>query len=292
MQVGANIQSVHGTGRALDISITSPGSAEATTAMWYVINLMVAQYCDLNLQRIVFNGRVWNADDGVLVGPSGMSLLASSNKHNDHLHLEISPASCENLTYEQVLTIMNPVISFPGIKEIAPPSVEADPSVIPQITQVAPAAQASLLVTDTSGKWTDETLKDICGMSAYEDGRAITRVICGGRGGYAIDTFTGSVCAAGLAVEYGDVGTEVIDFLPYGSGYYAITNRGYSIENFGPDTATTRPSCARVSAPYAALYSPRPGALIAVGEGGGGLPALCEFAAPNIAGSTASGPCC
>jgi hypothetical protein len=279
---------VHGTGRAFDVSIYNFGAEEHNSAMWYVLNRIVSKYCELNLQRVIFDKKVWNANDGILSGPGGWrDLSASSADHRDHAHIEIAVASCESLSYEKVLDVMRES-TFPT-KVTAPTGVSrALPTAA--ITTITPTPAApSLLITDTTGKWTPENLLSICGGT---EATHSTFVVCGGKGGYAIHKISGALCAAGLAVDYGAIGKKFVSFVPYGRGYYWIADSGYSIGNSGPDTSSIRPSCVGSSAPYSGIYSPKSGKLIVVGADPAGQPEYCEFDAPSISGSAYEGPCC
>jgi hypothetical protein len=285
---GTGTPSVHGTGRAFDVSIYNYGNSAHNASMWYVVNRLVSKYCELNIQRIIFDSQIWNSGMGILSGPSGwQDMTAEQIARGNHAHIEISLESCETLSYEEVIRVMN-ASTFPT-KVTAPSGTNsASPTPTTTITTASSAAK-TLVSTDTSGNWVPDNIKDVCGMP--ED-RVRTFVTCGGRGGYAVDSLTGKVCAVGLSRAYGNIGKKMVSFVPYGKGYYWISNSGYSIGNSGPDTAIAVPACVGFMAPYSRIYSPRSGKIIVVGSDGNGGSISCEVPAPSITGPNFQGPCC
>jgi hypothetical protein len=273
------------------VSIYNYGNNAHNAAMWYVVNRLVSKYCDLNIQRIVFDRKIWNANMGVVSGPSGWQSMTSDEisrgSHIDQVHIEIAVASCETLSYESVIRTMNES-THPTYNPSPPGTNSAYPT--PTSTTITPSSAAQVLVsTDTSGNWVPENIKNACGMP--ED-RVLTYVTCGGRGGYAVDKISGRLCAVGLATDYGDIGMKMMAFTPYGNGYYWIADSGYSIGNAGPDTSIVVPSCIGVVAPYTNIYSPRSGKIVVVGSDGNIGVAYCEVDAPSITGPNFQGPCC
>lgn len=299
---GSSSVSVHGSGRAFDVSLRNQ-AASTVAAMWWTVNTLVANYCNLNVQRIIFHGHIWDADDGVRVGPGAWRTFSGkAGNHNDHAHIEISPPACTTLTYQDILLVVafgnqiggNPkeptgdpatgnggsvIVGTPAVPTPAPVQVPPPPPVV------------TLPLTDVSGKWTPEQLVLSCpnGAAIPEEDRFVY-IICGGKGGYLINKKTGVMCVAGLAKNYGDVGPGFEAFLPYGDGYYWIDAGGFTIGNAGPDTTDIRPLCkARAPAPYYALYSPRNGTIVSVHRDDTGNPNSCAFKAPLLSGV---GPCC
>jgi hypothetical protein len=289
--VGGSTQiPIHATGRALDVYVRSPRVQANKDAMWAVVNGFVALSCSLGIQRIYWDGHYWNANLPIAAGPDGWKALApwqrKQNSYSDHAHIEISDAFADTLTYNNVLSIIQDAIVVPGGK--------TDPPYVPPPVPAAPATPAGLALTYTSGKWTRDQLLLSCASIVGDDAtKVVTHVICGGRGGYAVNTDTGLVCAAGLAPFHGHCGGAILDFLPYGDGYYVLMSGGLVINGFGPDASVTPVfTPCLYSAPWQSISSPVSGVLVATKTTSRMAIEQCAAPVNDLSTTNSTGPCC
>lgn len=287
--VGGSSQiDIHATGRALDVWVRNPRVQANKDAMWAVVNGLVAVNCAVGIQRIYYDGHYWNANLPIGAGPSGWRALSRwqlrQNSYYDHAHIEVSEAYANAHTYEAMLTLLNS-ITVPGGKN--------DPPITPAPTPVTPTAPAGIPLTDTSGKWTRDQLLTACASIVGTDAtKILTYVICGGRGGYAVNIETGLVSNAGVAAFYGHCGGAILDFLPYGDGYYALMSDGATINGFGPDASITPVfSACLYGPPWQSISTPMSGVLVAVRTTTRMEIEQCGAVIKDLTTETA-GPCC
>jgi hypothetical protein len=289
--VGGSAQiPIHATGRALDVYVRSPRVQANKDAMWAVVNGLVALNCSLGIQRIYWDNHYWNANLPIGAGPAGWKALApwqrKQNPYTDHAHIEVSSAFANTLTYNNVLSIIGTSITVPGGKN--------DPPYVAPPVPSAPPVPPGLALTDTTGKWTrDQLLLSASAVVGDDATKVTTSVICGGRGGYAVNTDTGIVCAAGLAPFHGNLGGAILDFLPYGDGYYALMADGIAINGFGPDASVVPVfTPCLYSAPWQSISSPVSGVIVATKTTTRMAIEQCAASVTDLSLTNSAGPCC
>lgn len=288
--VGGSAQiPIHATGRAFDVYVRNYRVQANRDAMWAAVNGLVALNCSIGIQRIYWDGHYWNANLPIGAGPSGWKALApwqlKQNAYRDHAHIEVSVAFANAITYSNMLSILQGV-TIPGGRN--------DPPYVAPPVPAPPAVPAGIPLTDTSGKWTRDQLLISCESAVGSDAtKVMTYIICGGRGGYAINTDNGTVCNAGLAPFYGHCGGAIIDFLPYGDGYYALLADGITVNGFGPDASVTPVfTPCLYSAPWQSISSPVSGVIVATKTTTRMAIEQCAASVTDLSLTNSAGPCC
>lgn len=96
--------SLHGDGRAWDMGIpTGPGGSARPELGMQVINLLGPYGKRLGLTIMIYNRRKWGAayPDGAYYG--------GAHPHYDHIHIDMTSAAAENLTYATLVAVLGPV---------------------------------------------------------------------------------------------------------------------------------------------------------------------------------------
>jgi hypothetical protein len=298
---GSSHIKIHATGRAIDIKVTSPNVQANKNAMWAAVNGLVAANCSLGVQRIYWDKRYWNANQPIAAGPSGWSAMSNwqikQNPYTDHAHIEISEAFADSLTYENVRSILSSVV-IPGGRSDAP--IEATP------TPTTPSTPSALAVDDATGQWTREQLiarfiidNPLITVASNDD--ILTSVTCGGNAGFAVHKPSGALNAYGTAYTYRQshasefpaLAGPVLDFLPYGNGYYVLYADGLTITGYGSDAAVVPVfTPCLFSGPWETLWSPISGVLVVRKTSSDMTIAQCAASVDDLSLTNRDGPCC
>lgn len=97
-------RSLHGDGRAWDMGIpTGPGGSARPELGMQVINLLGPHGKRLGLTIMIYNRQKWGAayPDGAYYG--------GVHPHFDHIHIDMTSAAAENLTYATLVAVLGPV---------------------------------------------------------------------------------------------------------------------------------------------------------------------------------------
>ena len=265
---GTKTPSVHGTGRAIDISVRNArvGSGQNNMMTALIDNYLMQRPCTLGIQRMIWQRKIWDATDPN-VPWANWRTFTGTQSHNDHLHLEITPAKCSQFRYPDVVAVFQTVGppsvvlpnggSYPKDPELpptAPTPVVNDPT--PADTNTGSdtgtgggdgttAPPATPPTSDTGPVW-NPAIKPLspctaCGgvfanlNSNPEDGdvTALTFTHCGGTGAICIRMETGETCSTGTAPVIGNFPGPIKDFIWWGNGAYGLSQDGTTVWAMG-----------------------------------------------------------
>lgn len=294
---GTTTPSVHGTGRAIDTCIIQqPNNNPSYSGLQNIMILTIDTYltpqaCNLGIQRMIFKRKVWNSNQAPLPWASWSPFTGQQN-HDDHLHLEITPAKCNTFTIADINfifgVIANPLIIFGGNPG---EPISIDPVPVGSGTTGSSTGSGggtggtgagtgggggggdvppTPAPTDTQPVWS--AVNPIyspctaCGgqfaglNSDPQDGdvTALQYTYCGGTGAICIEISTGVTCSTGAAPPLGNFPGPIKDFLWWGDGAYALSADGMTIYAAGGFPALTPPVFVGGVGPWDNLYQINP----------------------------------
>lgn len=280
---GTQTPSVHGTGRAIDISVRNArvGSGQNNMLTDVINKYLVPQTCNLGIQRMIWQRKIWDAKDTFNQKWGLWRPFNGPQSHNDHLHLEISPAYCSKWRDADINFIFgvigNPsvILNGQGTGNVFPKDPELPPTApTPIFIDPSPDASSGGSPTGTGGgtgtvtpPTTPPTTATTpvwnvtvpllspctaCGgpftglNSNPEDGdvTALQFTHCGGTGAICIKMASGETCSTGTAPVLGNFPGPVKDFIFWGDGGYGLSADGYNVWNLGgasPAVIETQP---------------------------------------------------
>lgn len=255
---GTNTVSVHATGRAIDISVKSPRvDGPNNRVMKFLLDgYIMPNACSLGIQRMIFEGRVWESNMSTTLKHAQWRKLKSGDPHNDHLHLEVTTSKQNKFRLVDVNAMMletkqlnNPAYTPPTSTDpVNSTPVPKDPSVFESAGgdtsgsgggTGAPVTLTIPVITETKPVWS--ALIPVLGPCAacgefFQDlteEQVLQVTHCSGTGAICINRTSGATCSTGTAPELGNFPGPIQDFLFWGNGAYGLSTDGFSIYNLG-----------------------------------------------------------
>ena len=288
---GTTTPSVHGTGRAIDCSIRSqPGNNPTYASLQALMTLTIDTYltpqaCNLGIQRMIFNRKVWNSSQATIPWASWNSFTGPQS-HADHIHLEITPAYCDKYTIADINFIFgvigNPSLILGNVNSghgsqvpvVTPPVGSGTGgtltgsgggtgvSTVPPLIPVPPLTPANMgAVWSASIPASGPCVAcggQFGGLNTDPQVGTVTGIIvtyCGGTGAICIEMATGAVCTTGTAPPIANFPGPIKSFIWWGNnGGYALSQDGMTIYAAGGASVPVF----TVAGPWNSLYGINP----------------------------------
>ena len=273
---GTSTVSVHSTGRAVDISIRNPkvGGPNNKVMKFLINTYIMPNVCTLGVQRMIFEQKVWESNMAAVPHASWRALKRGAS-HNDHLHLEVTPATKDRFRYADVNSLFVATTTTP----YQPTPVTDPTTTVPVPSTASPFDSAGGSTTGTGG-WNGTSSTPVtpsrtttdpvwstsipelgpcaaCGefFDSLSEEDQIQIIHCSGTGAICIGKTNGMTCSTGTAPDIGNFPGPIKDFLFWGNGAYGLSTDGYRVFAMG-DAQT--PVFTGDRGPWESLYAVSP----------------------------------